>query len=99
MGTQSTARRGPRISGEPVGDRYGVESDACEATTELEFAFEMEGVLVWDIGSRCMDSLAVLGEVAMSIRNLQSASGDGFEFEADALQEFEGELSWSATVE
>ena len=70
-----------------------------EATTELEFAFEMEGTLAWQLEERRMSSLEVTGEVAMSIRNLQSASGDGFEFEADALQEFEGELSWSATVE
>jgi hypothetical protein len=70
-----------------------------EASTELEFTFELEGVLLWNLEERCMVSMELKGEVAMTIHNRQAASGDGFEFEADATQEFEGELSWSATVE
>ncbi len=77
------------------------EGNALEGSTtmEVEAAFDLEGVLLWDVSANRMHSLELQGDVSITNHATTSLDIQGEPFEASQRTVLEGEFQMSCTVQ
>ena len=64
-----------------------------------EFAFELKGDLLWDVGAGCAYRFHFAGDVEMNVVSGQEISAEGTEIVLESTQEFEGTIEYEIEVE